>query len=120
MKTNKKRAIYGLFVVFLLPAFLFAQVNDVSSAFDSIKDLIKTLLYIAYSLVFLSFFWALLKYMNTDSDEKRKSAISTMIISVTIIFIMTSIWGIVKLLQGTLGVSAGNTGKITVPTVYPK
>ena len=107
-------------IVFFLPAFLFAQVNDVSSAFASIKDLIKTLLYIAYSLVFLAFFWALLKYMNTDSDEKKKSAINAMIVSISIIFIMTSIWGIVKLLQGTLGISGGTVDKITVPTVYPR
>ena len=118
---RKKQALasFSLFAL-LAPAFLFAQANDVSAAFLGIKEVLNTALYIAYTIVFLAFFWGILKFLSTSSEEKKKEAMHIMVVSVTIIFIMTSIWGIVKLLQNTLGLSGTTVNKIQVPTVYPK
>ena len=94
--------------------------NSLSGAFVNINTLIKTLTAIAYTLVFLAFFWGLAKYLFTYSDEKKKDAMRLMIMSITIIFIMFSIWGIVKLAQNTLGVRSNVSGSIKLPTVTPK
>ena len=95
-------------------------VNTLSGAFFNINRIVQILSGIAYTLVFLAFFWGLARYLLTYSDEKKKNAMHLMIISIAIIFVMTSIWGIVKLIQKTFGIYSGDSSSIRVPMVIPK
>ncbi len=53
-------------------------------------------------LTVIYFLWGVLKYIqSTDSDEKRKEAITTMTYGIIAIFVMVSMWGLVTVLQNT-------------------
>ncbi len=112
--------LYTLSFLFLfIPATSFAYEDTFSLAIMNVSGLIKTFTVLAYSLSFLAFFWGFVKYLSTSSDEARKEAVSVMATSVAIIFIITTVWGVVKLVQGTLAITDSKPGDIRVPTVIP-
>ena len=76
-------------------------------AADNISGIITTLTQAAYMLAFFAFFWFLAMYLLSKSDEDKSKNLKSLIIAIVVIFVMTSIWGIVKVLQNTLG--ADNT-----------
>ncbi len=104
--------------VLLLPVTVGAESNSFSSAVINIKTLIKTLTTIAYALAFLGFFWGFAKMIGTNSEEKKKDAVKIMVTSVAIIFIMTSVFGVVALLRNTLQIGDVR-GDVRFPEVIP-
>ena len=98
----KKLAIFLGVSLFSIAAIANAQ--TLNEAANNIQRIISTLTTAAYLLAFLAFFWGLARYLFAGGDDAKKGAVKTMIMSVVVIFIMTSIWGIVKVLQGTLGI----------------
>lgn len=70
-----------------------------------INTIINALVPIIISLALVVFFWGLVMYLAVlGDDEKRKKAIQLMIWGVVAIFVMVSIWGLVRLLQSTFRV----------------
>ncbi len=63
----------------------------------------------------LWFIWVVIKYIRSkeakDAEENKKAVVR----GVIGLFVIVAIWGIVKLLASTLGVSTGNNAGINVP-----
>jgi hypothetical protein len=57
------------------------------------------------TLAIVVFFWGLIRYLVSAGEEKT-AALKTMFYGVIIIFVMVSIWGIVRLLQSTFQVTS--------------
>ncbi len=115
---NKLYLIF--FSLLLLPFLVFAADNSFTEATRSISGLIKVLISIAFSLAFLAFFWGMLKYLGTNSEESKKDALKLMATSVTIIFVMVSVWGLIALLRNTFGVpSQSGSETVNFPKVVP-
>ncbi len=117
------KLLFGLLFLLIVPAISYAipsDINTIEGATANIKTLIKTLTGVAYALVFLAFFWGFAKYLTTYSDEKKKDAMKLMITSIAVIFVMTSIWGIVSILQNTLGITGITVKSIRAPKVQIK
>ncbi len=69
---------------------------------DNILDPIVLLL---FSLALLYFVWGVIKFIaNADDPTERGVGKSTMIWGVIGMFIMFGVWGIVALIQGSLGI----------------
>ncbi len=118
MAVSKLRII-SINIAITLPAFAAAADNNFSSALSSISNLINILTKLAFSLAFLAFFYGFAKLIFNASEEKRKQAIDIMITSVTVIFIMVSVWGIVMLLKNTLGIGSDRPTNIRTPKLIP-
>ena len=111
-------AITALSMMVFMPLVAFGQARDLNYAATNIQKLIQTATYIVYMLAFLAFFWGLAQFLfNAGNDEKRKKGIQIIIWSIVVIFVMTSIWGIVKILQGTLGASDNSVRDIQIPGI---
>jgi len=55
----------------------------------------------------LAFFYGLVMYLlSINNQEKRKEGISIMIYGILAITVMVSVWGLVRLLQNTFGVTS--------------
>lgn len=54
----------------------------------------------------LAFFWGLIKYLFSVGEQKQEG-LKIMFYGVIAIFVMVSIWGIIRLLQNTFGVAGG-------------
>lgn len=55
-------------------------------------------------LAILAFFWGLIQYLFSG-EEMKAEGLKKMFYGVIAIFVMVSIWGIIKLLQNTFGVT---------------
>ena len=60
---------------------------------------------LAILLAILAVFWGLIKWLFQNSSEAKSDGIRIMLYGVVAIFVMVSIWGIIRLLQNTFGVT---------------
>ena len=106
--TNKyMRKIIGSSVLALstlaLPALAGAQtlLNTLALA----NTFLNALIGLFITLAIVVFFWGLIKYLVNAGEEKAEG-LQIMFYGVVAIFVMVSIWGIIKLLQSTFQVSS--------------
>src|SRR6266568_1299586 len=57
------------------------------------------------TLAIVIFFWGLIKYL-TEVGEKKSEGLQIMFYGIVAIFVMVSIWGIIRLLQSTFKVTS--------------
>jgi Type IV secretion system pilin len=101
--------------LFLVPNVSFAFFEGVSGFLGSLKTIIGGLIPIVFSLSVLFFFWGVAQFVLNAGDEKKiKEGKSLMIWGVIAIFVMSTLWSIVKLLGDSVGVETPNFG----PTKY--
>lgn len=58
------------------------------------------------TLAIVVFFWGLIKYLWHINSEGAHEGLSIMFWGVIAVFVMVSIWGIIRLLQSTFGVTS--------------
>ena len=120
MVTIMKRtgaAIGGAVTAFALPLVTFAQNNANLGTFTSLAKslggLVNILIGVAFTLIVLAFFWGLAKYVaNADDQEARDQGKNIMIGGVIALFIASSIWGIISILQSEFGINDDNEGEV--------
>jgi len=95
-----------------------AIATDLTTTTTNLQTVIQTATYIAYTLAFLAFFWGLAMLLFSKSEEQKKNATHTLIISIIVIFVMTSIWGLVKVLQGTIGANDNTVQDVQIPGIH--
>jgi hypothetical protein len=76
---------------------------------DGIRALILYAIPIVGSLGLLAFFWGLAKFIiNAGGDAKtHQEGRNLMVWGLVALFLMVSIWGIIRFLQGEFGFSGG-------------
>src|SRR3989344_1309683 len=101
----------------LVPAFAFAQtLGNVETFVRSIGRLVDLALPIVVGIALLAFFWGLVKFIFSQGDETAKAdAKKIMLWGLIALFVMISVWGLVRFIGTALGVSQGDT--IVVPRV---
>ena len=89
---------------------------NLESLVRSIGRLINLALPIVVAIALLSFFWGLVKFIFAASDEsKQAEGRRLMIWGLVGLFVMVSVWGLVRFIGDALGVGQGDT--ISVPQV---
>ena len=73
-------------------------------------DVLNRLIPVLIAVALVVFFWGLIQYIRTHKGGK-----DIMIAGLVGLFIMVSVWGIIRIAQNTLGVGGGGTP--TVPQV---
>jgi hypothetical protein len=100
--------------LFSLPAVAFAQTpTNLLGLINLVGTVLNALIPILIALALVVFFWGLIQYIFKKGEEGKNIMISGLVG----LFIMVSIWGIIRLAQNTLGVS--NSTAIPVPQVSP-
>ena len=94
-------------VLLMGPMIAFAQslgaVNALATGFGSI---VNTLIPVMMGLAVLAFFWGLVKYIASASDEAAKEGGKTLMIwGMIALFVMVALWGILGWVQAQLGLS---------------
>ncbi len=80
------------------------------------ERVITPLIGVVIALAMLFFFWGLGKYLSGDA-KKIAEAKDVMWFSVLAMFVIFSIWGIVRVLMATVGISENE--KAPIPKIYP-
>ena len=72
---------------------------------STVSKIINGLIPIVLAIAVLVFFWGLAMYMFSTGDTgKRTEGINIMFMGILAIFVMVSIWGIIRILQQTFKV----------------
>ncbi len=109
-----KKLVYSVAsVIGLLPVAAFAQYTTVSTTFiDSVIDLITTLIKFAFpaltAVAVIVFIFTLIKYILSSADDKAKDRKGLMY-SLFALFIIVSLFGILRLMQNITGTRGTNT-----------
>lgn len=114
-----KKKIIPLLYLSLLPVVSFAQsverFRNTKEIFGSILDIIRILIPIAFGLAILLFFWGIAKFLWSEGSGKDEGK-RIMVWGVLAIFVMSSIWGLVRFVRGTLGIDP-NATNMNIPTI---
>jgi hypothetical protein len=89
--------------VALLPAL--AGAAGLLDTLQTFNRILNGLVGLAVLLAILGLFYGLILYFFKKGDEAKHEGIQMMIYGVIAIFVMVSIWGIIRILQGTFGIS---------------
>jgi hypothetical protein len=79
-----------------------------ASLFDTlavVNTFLNALIGLFITLAIVVFFWGLIKYLWSGGEDKA-AGLQTMMYGVIAIFVMVSIWGIIRLLQNTFNVQS--------------
>jgi hypothetical protein len=105
-------ATSGAFVSMLVP--MLAHGQTIQAVLTQLSNIMGLLIPMALAAALLAFFWGLAKFLFS-SGEDTEGARKIMINGVLALFVMVSIWGIVALLQKTLGISS--ITRVPAPTI---
>lgn len=113
-----KRLLASAFA-FALPAVVFAQSGSGEIGFlfrrilNFIGDVVQFLGPLLIAIALLAFFYSLIRFLlDKDGTGKSKEYLGY---SILILFVMVSIWGIVRFIQSNLGINPDQT--TTIPRV---
>ncbi len=97
-----KRTIIGTSVaaVGVLALPLVASAQTIQGVLNTVGSIINILVVLAIGVAILVFFWGLIVYLVKVGEEKHKG-LQIMLYGIVAIFVMVSIWGLVRLLNNT-------------------
>ena len=95
-------SVLGLALV-SLPALASAQ--SLLNTLGFFNVLLNAAIGLLITLAIIAFFWGLIRYLFSGTEEKAKG-LQIMLMGVITIFVMVSIWGLVRLLQSTFMVTS--------------
>ena len=93
-------------------AFLVAGIPALSAAATLIDTLalfntfLNATITLFVTLAIVVFFWGLIKYIFSPGTDRASEGVQVMFWGVLAIFVMVSIWGIIRLLQATFKVTS--------------
>ncbi|MEK7187159.1 MAG: hypothetical protein AAB690_02580 [Patescibacteria group bacterium] len=111
------KRLIPLALVALMPILTFAAgtsgeptLGNLQTLIRSIGKLVDLALPVVVGIALLGFFWGLATYIFAGGDaEKQKDARSRMIWGVVALFVMVSVWGLVRFIGSAVGVTEGGT-----------
>lgn len=103
----------------LTPVFAFAAVNTngIKDVLKQIHEIISLAIPVLIALGVLGFMWGIVLYLFGKNKDDGKSF---MLWGIIALFVMTSVWGLVGILRGTLFDAGNDTVKtVGVPQIKP-
>ncbi len=80
------------------------------SLFDGGIDIIRLLIGLIIGVALVGFLWGIVKFLfNSTNESAKKEGKAFMLYGIITLFIMTSFWGFVHLLRGSMTIETDNT-----------
>lgn len=102
--------ILGSVATLALSLALVPALASAASLFDTLavaNTFLNALIGLFVTLAIVVFFWGLVKYIwGVGGSEDKSEGLQIMMYGVIAIFVMVSIWGIIRLLQNTFNVQS--------------
>lgn len=99
-----------------LPFIALAQVT-IESTLNRVLGILNGVIFLFITIAIVVFFWGLISYLaNIGGEDAAKKGIQLMLWGIIALFVMVSVWGIIRLLQNTFGVGGNQTA--IVPSTY--
>lgn len=106
------KKVTALTLAALVPGVALAQ--NLTGLINTFSNILAMLVPIFITLAVLFFFYGIIKYLAGGAEDKEQAK-NIMIWGVVALFVMVSVFGLIRLIGNTLGVGQG--GGISVPQV---
>lgn len=105
IRTSSLIALSSLF--FCVPVVASAAVaTDFRTLVDFLIGLIQIVIPLLIAIALIVFFWGIIRYIfAAGSEEVKISGRETMLWGVIALFLMVSVWGILKIIASTFGIT---------------
>ena len=92
--------------VFAMPFLAFAQVTDVTSLINLVGGLLNQIVPLIFALAFVYLIWNIVKYIEAGQGDPKTRDIArdAIIFALVLLFVMSSVWGLVGIIKNTLNV----------------
>jgi hypothetical protein len=101
--------------IILLPLVTFAQLGQTEGILNRILDIVQTILIpLVFTLALLFFFYGVVKYIWSEGQNKAEGK-QIMIWGVVALFVMSSVWGLVRFIQVDFNLS--NNSNMQIPSI---
>lgn len=87
--------------------------QGINGTIGVLNTIFNNLIGLFITLAIVLFFWGLIKYLWSMEQENAHEGLKIMFWGLIAIFVMVSIWGLIQLIQSTLGVQ--NASSINAP-----
>jgi hypothetical protein len=116
-----KKLVYAS-IMFLFPFVTFAQglnFEGLTAPINGLSNVMNKIIPLIIGAAVIVFLWGVLKYVLSGSEDpgKREEARGFMIWGIAALFVMVSVWGLVRILQTTTGITNTNNSGVGFPTV---
>jgi K+-transporting ATPase A subunit len=103
MKKNIIQFTYALTLA--LPSISFAAFDSIKNLLREFKSILDLLIPIVFALALIFFFWGIAQFIRSAGDTKTlESGKNKMIWGIVGLFVMISIYGIIKYIGNSLGI----------------
>jgi hypothetical protein len=86
------------------------------SLFDKAINLIDQATVVVISLALVGFMWGIVKILfNSDNEIAKKEGRAFMLYGILTLFVMTTFWGLVNLLNGTISIQENDDSYVQDP-----
>ena len=123
MSNRSKLILSAVAPAALTPGMAFAAsgcgtLQGICDLVDSAKTLAGTTVPgLLFALALAYFLYGVFSYVSTGADEKKRTeARGTVIYGIIILFVMSSVWGLVRFVQTATGINGSNNAP-SFPTV---
>ncbi|MBX4210524.1 pilin [Candidatus Parcubacteria bacterium] len=97
------------------------QLSNIQSLINSLQNIVNTLIPVAFAVALLFFFWGLARYILSAGDpEAKETGKNIMIWGIIALFVMASVWGIVRFIGTAIGINPDANKTIVAPGVSPE
>ncbi len=112
----KKFTTVATSVAALSAPFMALAVTTATNVLTKVQDILDIVIPIVITLALIYFLWGVASYiMSSGDEEKRKEARNVMIWGIIALFVMVSVWGLVRFIGNTFDIGQDQT--ITLPRV---
>lgn len=94
-----------------------APVTDLTSLMCKIGQLLNSVVPVLIALAVVYFVWGVVSYVISDDEEAKSKGRDRIIYGIIGLAVIIAMWGLVKILTNTFGLTESNTNTITLPTV---
>ncbi len=103
------------FGVLLMPTFAFA--TPLEDLVIRTKSLVNLIIPLLVSVAIAYFIFSVIKYVGAKDEETRADGRKMMINAIIALFVVLTLWGLVRFIQQSLGVSSGQINSSELPNV---
>lgn len=97
----KKSIAFGVPAILLASPFV-AHAQTFTAILTTVENIITQVIPIMIGLAVLVFMWGVFKYVIASGEDDKSAGRSFMIWGIIALFVMTSVWGLVNLLDESL------------------
>lgn len=100
---------------FIIPQVSFAAFDKIKGLLKDFQKILNLVVPIVFSLAIIFFFYGLAQFIRSVSDKTIEEGKNKMKWGVIALFVIVSIWGIIRYIGDSVGIDTGITGG-SVPT----